>query len=190
MVEVIGYLTKHLDGIANAGAMEGDMDQEKAMKRVRGLLLLLEERMLDTSSYVRTKVLVTLASLWSDLSPMFYSRQRLSSMRVAIIALHDLTGTTRKSAISLLIKLIQTHGWQQKGWALNPDLFQEVYEELQKKLDDLDAKVGTAVKNMNGENEGDEGSQSNRSVLASHDKCCSHTLSGRTAKRWMLTAMT
>ncbi|KAJ8082013.1 condensin complex non-SMC subunit Cnd1 [Marasmius tenuissimus] len=165
MIEVIGYLIKDLDGSLDGGTTEDDtMDAKQIQKQVKGMFELLFERMLDTSGFVRAKVLTVLTSL-CHLKRKF-PKQRLDATRAAIVALEDAGSRTRKVAMSLLIELMDTHPYGfSSGGPLDASHFEVGFEEVKKELAEVEARVGNALANSEA-NQTQEGSDDE----ASHEE--------------------
>ena len=139
LVEVIGSLIRDL---SNSEDMTNDSTQTH--KQLSGLFDLLISRMLDLSSYVRSKVLATFSKLCELRVP--FPKQRLKITRHAVAMLEDKASMVRKSAVALLTKLITTHPWGlMHGGPLNLEKWQGYYEEVATKLDKLEDAVGKAV---------------------------------------------
>ncbi|KAL0578388.1 condensin complex non-SMC subunit Cnd1 [Marasmius crinis-equi] len=158
MIEVIGWLIKDLDDSLDGGATEEDtMDQKQIQKQIKGLFDMLFERMLDTSPYVRIKVLQVLASLCK--LKRKHPKQRLEATRRAITALEDKSALARKAAIILLIELMETHpyGFAQGG-LLNLQQFETEHEQAEAELKEVEARVGKALENADDSQEQEGGS--------------------------------
>ena len=156
LVEVIGSLIREL---SSSEDMTNDSNQTH--KQLSGLFDLLISRMLDLSSYVRSKVLATFSKLCELRVP--FPKQRLKITRHAVAMLEDKASTVRKSAVALLTKLITTHPWGlMHGGPLNLEKWQGYYQDVATKLDKLEDAVGKAVEREEGgeeteqEGEGDE----------------------------------
>lgn len=148
IVEVIGQLIRE---IATSG---DEVDTSTAMKQLDGLYELLIERVLDLSSYVRTKVLSTLGRL-CDI-PVKFPKQRLQITKAAVDSLEDKTATVRKSAIMLLVQLIVTHPYGLiHGGLLSLQEWEERYQDVCKELKAVEDVIGKAVERIEG-GEGDE----------------------------------
>jgi condensin complex subunit 1 len=148
IVEVIGQLIRE---IATSG---DEVDMSTAMKQLDGLYELLIERVLDLSSYVRTKVLSTLGRL-CDI-PVKFPKQRLQITKAAVDSLEDKTATVRKSAIVLLVQLIVTHPYGLiHGGLLSLQEWEERYQDACKELKAVEDVIGKAVERIEGV-EGDE----------------------------------
>jgi len=145
MVEVLGYIIREL-----AGSSEDNADFKQTQKQINGLFDLLHERALDTSSYVRTKVFSVLSRIFDIKAPKF-PKQRLDSTRIAVESLEDKASTVRKSAISLLTKLLVTHPYgMMHGGTLQAEIWEAEYETVKAQLRELENKIGKAVE-MQGE---------------------------------------
>ncbi|KAI0667334.1 non-SMC mitotic condensation complex subunit 1-domain-containing protein [Trametes maxima] len=167
LVEVIGTIIRELaesaeDGAgAGGGADAGDGvgvgvaggDKQKVMKQVNGLYELLLERTLDLSSYVRVKVLATLARLCDNTAK--FPQQRLAMARAAVDALEDKAAGVRKAAVAILVKLILTHPYGLYGGLLSETEWRERYEQESAILAKMEGEVGKAVERA----EGEDGSQ-------------------------------
>lgn len=150
MVEVLGYIIREL-----AGSSEDNADFKQTQKQINGLFDLLHERALDTSSYVRTKVFSVLSRIFDIKAPKF-PKQRLDSTRIAVESLEDKASTVRKSAISLLTKLLITHPYgMMHGGTLQAEIWEAEYETVKTQLRELEDKIGKAVE-MQGEEEAEE----------------------------------
>lgn len=148
IVEVLGALIREI-------ALAGDeVDAQQAKKQLNGLYELLMERSMDISSYVRSKVLTTLAKL-CDL-PVKFPKQRLAITKVAVDSLEDKTATVRKNAVSVLVKLICTHPYGLiHGGLLSLQEWEQRYQETCNELKSLEDVIGKAVERTE-EKDGDE----------------------------------
>lgn len=161
IVEVIGHIIQEL-----ARNLDSDTNSKQTQKQINGLFDLLHERILDTSSYVRTKVLSVLSKVFDIKVPKF-PKQRLASTRAAANALEDKASTVRKAAVSLLIKLLVTHPYgMMHGGMLQHEIWNNEYDAVRKELDKVEGKVGKAVEVQNeeeeegdNEDEGNEGEE-------------------------------
>ncbi|TFK38244.1 non-SMC mitotic condensation complex subunit 1-domain-containing protein [Crucibulum laeve] len=150
IVETIGCIITEL---ANAGDSEGD--QRQTQKQINGLYDLLLERILDVSSYVRTKVLAVLSKL-CDLKSKF-PKQRLAVTRATVGALEDKAATVRKGAVALLQKLILTHPYGlMHGGMLQLEIWEEEYKTAKADLEKVEGAMGNAVNRPEGEGEEEE----------------------------------
>ncbi|KAG6377328.1 non-SMC mitotic condensation complex subunit 1-domain-containing protein [Boletus reticuloceps] len=139
LVEVIGSLIREL-----SSSEDMTNDSTQTHKQLSGLFDLLISRMLDLSSYVRSKVLATFSKLCDLRVP--FPKQRLKITRHAVAMLEDKASTVRKSAVALLTKLVTTHPWGlMHGGPLNLEKWQGYYQEVATKLDKLEDAVGKAV---------------------------------------------
>ncbi|KAI0338960.1 hypothetical protein BDW22DRAFT_1401081 [Trametopsis cervina] len=144
IVEVIGQLIREI------ATSEDQSDASQAKKQINGLYDLLLERALDLSSYVRTKVLGTLAKL-CDL-PVKFPKQRLSITKVAVDSLEDKTATVRKGSVMLLVKLITTHPYGLiHGGLLGLQEWEDRYQETCQELKSLEDVIGKAVERAEGD---------------------------------------
>ncbi|KAH9912294.1 non-SMC mitotic condensation complex subunit 1-domain-containing protein [Epithele typhae] len=151
LVEVIGHIIREL-----AAEMEGEDAERKAqmLKQLTGLYELLLERVLDLSSYVRVKVFAVLARL-CDCAAKF-PQQRLLMTKAAVEALEDKTSSVRKSAMSLLIRLILTHPYGIYGGFLSENEWQAQYQEATDMLAKMEGEFGKAVEREEGEGSEDD----------------------------------
>ncbi|KZT37014.1 hypothetical protein SISSUDRAFT_988305 [Sistotremastrum suecicum HHB10207 ss-3] len=157
LVEIIGLLIREI-----ASSEEGELEARE--KQINGFFELLNERFRDLSSYVRAKVINTMAKLL-DL-PHKFPKERLTMTTWVIAALEDKASSVRRYAIALLTKLILTHPYGlMHGGLLNladwETRYKEVAEELQKiEASELEqAKAdGQGGDDDDDEEEGDEGS--------------------------------
>lgn len=145
LVEVIGYLIREI-----ALSADLNMDEKHTKKQLNGLYELLLERTSDLSSYVRTKVLTTLAKL-CDL-PVKFPKQRLAITQYAVECLEDKSASVRKSAVSLIVKLIVTHPYGlMHGGLLGLQEWEKRYDDVLQELDKLKQKVEKAVQRVEGQ---------------------------------------
>ncbi|KAF8137642.1 non-SMC mitotic condensation complex subunit 1-domain-containing protein [Boletus edulis] len=163
LVEVIGSLIREL-----SSSEDMTNDSTQTHKQLSGLFDLLISRMLDLSSYVRSKVLATFSKLCDLRVP--FPKQRLKITRHAVAMLEDKASTVRKSAVALLTKLVTTHPWGlMHGGPLNLEKWQSYYQEVATKLDKLEDAVGKAVERGEAgeeteqEGEGDEEDEDEKS---------------------------
>jgi condensin complex subunit 1 len=137
VVEVIGAIIQDL-----ADAEEDDSSDGPQKKQINGLYDLLLERALDTSSYVRTKVLGVLSRL-CDMKKAKFPKQRLAITQAAVGALEDKVATVRKSAAALIVKLLLTHPYGlMYGGMLTLEVWEEDYKALKAELAKIEAAVG------------------------------------------------
>ena len=149
VVEVIGQLIREI------ATSDDQVDASQAKNQLNGLYDLLLERALDLSSYVRTKVLSTLAKLCA--LPVKFPKQRLAITKVAIDSLEDKTATVRTSAVALLVQLIVTHPYGLiHGGLLSLQEWEERYQETCKGLKEVEDVIGKAVERVEGANGDDD----------------------------------
>ncbi|KAJ7844392.1 non-SMC mitotic condensation complex subunit 1-domain-containing protein [Mycena olivaceomarginata] len=135
VVEVIGAIIQDL-----ADAEEDESSDGPQKKQINGLYDILLERMLDTSSYVRTKVLGVLSRL-CDMKSKF-PKQRLAVTQAAVGALEDKVATVRKSAAALIVKLLLTHPYGlMYGGMLTLEAWEDDYRVLKAELAKIEAAV-------------------------------------------------
>ncbi|KAJ6577303.1 non-SMC mitotic condensation complex subunit 1-domain-containing protein [Mycena capillaripes] len=137
VVEVIGAIIQDL-----ADADEDESSDGPQKKQINGLYDLLLERTLDTSSYVRTKVLGVLSRL-CDMKKAKFPKQRLAVTQAAVGALEDKVATVRKSAAALIVKLLLTHPYGlMYGGMLTLEVWEDDYKALKAELAKIEAAVG------------------------------------------------
>lgn len=140
IVEVISSIIHEL-----ASTIDTDTDSKQTQKKINGLFDLLHERILDVSSYVRTKVFSSLSKIFEIQSPKF-PKQRLASTKAAVAALEDKAATVRKAAVALLLKLLKTHPYGlMHGGMLQREVWQAEYDSVRQELEKVEGKVGKAV---------------------------------------------
>ncbi|KAF7330363.1 Condensin complex subunit 1 [Mycena venus] len=138
IVEVIGAIIQDLAD----GAEEDESSDGPQKKQINGLYDLLLERALDTSSYVRTKVLGVLSRL-CDMKRAKFPKQRLAVTQAAVGALEDKVASVRKSAAALIVKLLLTHPYGlMYGGMLTLETWEEDYRALKAELAKIEAAVG------------------------------------------------
>ncbi|KAJ6460387.1 non-SMC mitotic condensation complex subunit 1-domain-containing protein [Mycena vitilis] len=136
VVEVIGAIIQDL-----ADAEEDESSDGPQKKQINGLYDLLLERVLDTSSYVRSKVLGVLSRL-CDMKKAKFPKQRLAVTQAAVGALEDKVATVRKSAAALIVKLLLTHPYGlMYGGMLTLEVWEEDYRVLKAELAKIEAAV-------------------------------------------------
>ncbi|PFH48881.1 hypothetical protein AMATHDRAFT_64397 [Amanita thiersii Skay4041] len=165
LVEVVGYLITELA----APVTSTDTDARQVQKQIANLYDLLLERMLDVSSYVRTKVLSVLSKL-CDLKVKF-PKQRLAITRAAVTALEDKAATVRKNAAALLVKLLLTHPYGlMHGGMLALDTWKAEYKVVKEQLQKVEGTIGNAVERPQGEEDDEEGEEE-EDVDKDSDEC-------------------
>jgi condensin complex subunit 1 len=178
IVEVLGHLITEL---VSADADDG-ADKRQTQKQINGLYDLLLERIMDVSSYVRTKVLSVLSKC-CDLKHKF-PKQRLAITRAGTAALEDKAATVRKGAAALLVKLLLTHPYGlMHGGFLELDVWEAEYSIVKRDLAKVEDAMGKAVERNDGdeedeeENEGTEGEgEEGESPKKKRKKCSSFPL--------------
>ncbi|TFK73027.1 hypothetical protein BDN72DRAFT_257566 [Pluteus cervinus] len=150
LVEVIGHIIIELS--SSIGVQ--DNSSASATKQIVDLYDTLLERMLDLSSYVRTKVINVLIRL-CDMKHKF-PKQRLAVTEAAVVALEDKVTSVRKAAVALLVKLLATHPYGiVHGGHLAIEEFQEGYNKVKEELDKLESSLGKSVETQDGEEDED-----------------------------------
>ncbi|KAH0581355.1 hypothetical protein H2248_012446 [Termitomyces sp. 'cryptogamus'] len=137
LIEVIGYLIREL---VTSGA---DEEQRQTQKQTISLYDELIVRLMDISSYVRSKVLQILSKL-CELKVKF-PKQRLQITAAAVSALSDKVSTVRKGAASLLVQLLLTHPYVMHGGLLEQSIFETEFEVVKQELAKVEDKMGKAV---------------------------------------------
>jgi condensin complex subunit 1 len=159
IVEVLGHLITEL---VNTDADDG-ADKHQSQKQINGLYDLLLERIMDVSSYVRTKVLSVL-SRCCDLKHKF-PKQRLAITRAGTAALEDKAATVRKGAAALLVKLLLTHPYGlMHGGFLELDVWEAEYQVVKRDLAKVEDAMGKAVERNDGDEEDEEEEESEEEV--------------------------
>lgn len=175
MVEVIGCLIRDI-------ATSDEGDQESRERRLNNLYELLIERLLDLSSYVRSKTVNTLSKL-CDL-PVKFPKQRLIITEMTVGALEDKASSVRRYAIALLTKLILTHPYGlMHGGLLKLEEWEQRYKSVCDELVALDnqdiegqAERQTEDESSDEDEEEDQGQASdieddgNRTIMTSPTK--------------------
>jgi len=150
IVEVIGSLITEL-----ANVNDGEQaDPKQNQKQISGLFQLLLDRVLDNSSYVRSKVFAVLAKL-VNIKTYKFPKHRLQITSTVVSALDDKNSSVRKAAASLLVQLLFTHPYILHGGMLQREIWENEYKEAVAALDKIEGAMGKAVED-NGEQEGQE----------------------------------
>ncbi|KAG6900284.1 hypothetical protein C0993_000472 [Termitomyces sp. T159_Od127] len=137
LIEVIGHLIREL---VTSGA---DDEQRQSQKQSISLYDELIVRLMDISSYVRSKVLQVLSKL-CELKVKF-PKQRLQITAAAVSALSDKVSTVRKGAASLLVQLLLTHPYVMHGGLLEQSVFETEFDAVKQELAKVEDKMGKAV---------------------------------------------
>ncbi|KAG9221591.1 hypothetical protein CCMSSC00406_0007230 [Pleurotus cornucopiae] len=138
MVEIMGYLIRDL-------AQEEESAQID--KQLNNLFEQLIQRMLDISSYVRTKVLAVFIKV-CEMKDAKFPKQRLLMTDAAINSLDDKASTVRKSAVQLLTSLVETHPFgKMNGGSLQLSEWEEQYEKVKAELAKVEDMMGNVVVN-------------------------------------------
>ena len=152
LVEMIGCLIREL-----ADSDDINTDTAQTCKQVNNLYELLLDRMLDLSTYVRTKVLAVLTKLCE--MQVKFPKQRLAMTRAATVALEDKAAGVRKGAIVLIMKLIETHPYGTfHGGLLGLSEWEERYRGVKEELAKVGGGVGNAVE-VEGDQQSDTGAE-------------------------------
>ena len=142
LVDMIGNIIRELAEAPEDGEAP---NKGQHLKQINGLYDLLLERTMDISSYTRVKVFNTFARLCDATGTGKFPQQRLAMTRAAVDALEDKTSSVRKSAISLLERLILTHPYGMYGGLLSETEWKEKYKEVSDMLEKMEGAVGKAV---------------------------------------------
>ncbi|KAF9092669.1 Condensin complex subunit [Mortierella sp. AD031] len=127
IVEIIGHLIAFLSEVEQTDQVKNQID---------GFFDVLEERFMDNTAYVRTKLLQIIGNL-CDLRTKFPKRrQRLTELVIG--RLSDKSFWSRKQAIKTLIRLIENHPYSMHGGELDLEGWEIRYTEV---TDDLKAMV-------------------------------------------------
>ncbi|KAG0090671.1 Condensin complex subunit [Podila epicladia] len=127
IVEVIGHLIAYLSA-------EEQTDQVK--NQVDSFFDILEERFMDSNSYVRTKLIQVVGNLCDLKSKFPKRRQRLTELVIG--RLSDKSFWTRKQAIKTFVRLIETHPYSMHGGELDLEDWEIQYTEV---TDELKAMI-------------------------------------------------
>ena len=163
---MVGHLIIELaDSDASA-----DQDSRQVQKQISRLFELLNERMLDMSSYVRTKVLSVFSRL-CDIKKAKFPKQRLAVTRAAIGALEDKVATVRKNAVAVLVKLLLTHPYGLiHGGTLELNLFESQYKAVKEQLEKLEGTIGNAVDRQGDDDDDEQGDGENGSEKSADEE--------------------
>lgn len=133
---------------------EGD-DKKKIQNEITGMFEHIFDRILDNNSYVRTKLFTVLTRV-CDIQNVKFPKQRLKMTSLAVMALEDKASTVRKAALSLIIRLLETHPYgHMHGGLLQRDAWMKDYEDANKQLAKVES-LGDAVANTQEEEETQE----------------------------------
>ena len=144
LVEVVCAIIRELSEMPEHDESDAHSTAQN-LKQINGLYDLLLERALDLSSYVRAKVLATLARLCESNSNAKFPQQRLNMTRAAVESLEDKASGVRKNAIILLRKLVLTHPYGMYGGFLSEKDWQEKYKDVSDMLQKMEGEIGKAV---------------------------------------------
>lgn len=181
LVEIIGCLIREL-----AESPDLATDPQQLQRQLNGLYDLLLERTLDLSSYVRTKVLSVLAKL-CDL-PTKFPKQRLEITRAAIDSLEDKATSVRKTAVTLLVKLILTHPYVMDGGLLGLKDWEAHYQEVAQELAKVQGNVGKAVE-RDEDDEDEEGDEDDEEAQEGEAEEGSSDAEGGSRQRYVVLRM-
>lgn len=132
IVEIIGLLINSL-------AMTEGNDAAIAKKQMDSFWELLMGRFLDTSTYVRAKVIQTIMKLLE--LPVKFIQQRPLVTELAIRHLDDKSAIVRRYAVALISKLVTTHPFGLiHGGDLNLQLWEDRHREVKTELEAMEAR--------------------------------------------------
>jgi condensin complex subunit 1 len=132
IVEIIGLL------ITNLALAEGG-DAAITKKQIESFWDLLMRRFLDTSTYVRAKVIQTIIKLLE--LPVKFIQQRPLVTELAIRHLDDKSAIVRRYAVALISKLVSTHPFGLiHGGDLNLALWEERHRVVKTELEAMEAR--------------------------------------------------
>jgi condensin complex subunit 1 len=151
IVEIIGSLITELANI-NGGEQT---DPKQNQKQISGLFQLLLDRVLDNSSYVRSKVFAVLAKL-VNIKTYKFPKHRLQITTTTVSALDDKNSSVRKAAASLLVQLLFTHPYILHGGMLQREIWENEYKEAVTALDKIEGAMGKAVEDNGEQGQGEE----------------------------------
>ncbi|KAJ4490288.1 non-SMC mitotic condensation complex subunit 1-domain-containing protein [Lentinula aciculospora] len=152
VIESMGFIILDLAAALDGGTAD---DPKQFENQIKGMYDFLLERMFDSTSYVRTKVLAVLTRL-ARIKRKF-PKQRLRVTKEAVGALEDKTPTVRKNAITLLIELLHTHPYGMvDGGRLSLDVFTEGYAKVKKELDEIENAAHQRVMEATNDEEGED----------------------------------
>jgi len=150
IIEVIGSL---ITDLANAESEQADAKQTQ--KQIGGLFNLLLERVLDNSSYVRSKVFAVLAKLM-NIKAFKFPKHRLHITDAAVAALDDKNSSVRKAAAILLVQMLLTHPYAlTHGGMLHKETWETEYKEVAAALEKIEGQMGNVV-NTGGDEEAEQ----------------------------------
>jgi len=158
IVELIGSLITELANVNN----EEQADPKQNQNQISGLFQLLLDRVLDNSSYVRSKVFAVLAKL-VNIKTYKFPKHRLQITSTAVSALDDKNSSVRKAAASLLVQLLLTHPYILHGGMLQRDVWETEYKQVVAALEKIEGAMGKVVEDNGGQLEGDEEEGENKS---------------------------
>ncbi|KAG1142022.1 hypothetical protein G6F37_007640 [Rhizopus arrhizus] len=127
MIDILGFMIEDLS--------KSIEDNSNQMEQINGFFDILEERMLDSISYCRQKVLQVYLRLF-DLKAKFPKRRQAATV-LAIRHLQDKSSTVRKYVIRLLCKLISTHPYSMYGGELDLDDWKKRLETLNSEIENV-----------------------------------------------------
>ncbi|KAF9528388.1 non-SMC mitotic condensation complex subunit 1-domain-containing protein [Crepidotus variabilis] len=141
VIEVVGSLITHL---ASTEQDSDTAEPKQIQKQIANLFNLLLERVLDNSSYVRSKVFAVLAKL-VHIKEYKFPKQRLSITSTAVSALDDKNASVRKASASLLVQLLLTHPYIIHGGELDREVWENEYKTAVAELSQIEGLIGKVV---------------------------------------------
>ncbi|KAI8991499.1 non-SMC mitotic condensation complex subunit 1-domain-containing protein [Mycotypha africana] len=112
---------------------KGIEDNPNNIEQINGFFDLLEERMLDTSSYCRQKVLQAYLRLFSLKTK--FPKRRYAAAVLCVRHLQDKSSLVRKYAIRALTALVSTHPFSMYGGELDSKEWKTRLEKLKKEIE-------------------------------------------------------
>jgi len=186
IIEVIGSL---ITDLANAETEQADAKQTQ--KQIGGLFNLLLERVLDNSSYVRSKVFAVLAKLM-NIKAFKFPKHRLHITDAAVAALDDKNSSVRKAAAILLVQMLLTHPYAlTHGGMLHKETWETEYKEVAAALEKIEGQMGNVVNTGGDEDaeqvDGEEGEskkkKSKKFVIFEYNRFSVHSHFGCRSKK-------
>lgn len=146
MIDILGILIRD-----RAASLDDSEDIQKAKNEISSMFDTIFDRILDNNSYVRTTIFKALVKICEHGAAKFI-KERLRMTSLAVMVLEDKSATVRKAAITLLIRLLETHPFRFHGGPLRRDELMKDYEKIQAQLQTI-VPVGNAIANPDEEEE-------------------------------------
>ncbi len=142
IVEVIGSLITELANVSDGSQPD---DPKQSQNQISNLFTLLFERVLDNSSYVRSKVFSVLATKLLQIKTYKFPKHRLEITRTAVGALEDKNASVRKAAVGVMVQLLVTHPYILHGGVLEREVWEKEYKEAVEGLEKIEGAMGKVV---------------------------------------------